>query len=142
LQLFSVEVGLLAAALCQILPGLYQSRLDFLLDYPLTAVVTLSFWCLTVWKKDRKKVNIAHFSLASLQQWLWAAAFGLSLGIALLVKQTALFFLFTPLLWVAATAIVQRNWQRIFQLTGGFLLSVAVFSPWYRTNWAADADFW
>lgn len=134
-QLFSVEVGLWAAALCQILPGLYQSRLDFLLDYPLTAVVTLSFWCLTVWTKDRRGVNINHFSLASFQEWLWAAAFGLSLGIALLVKQTALFFLFTPLLWVGVIAIRQRNWGRIFQLIGGLLLSVAVFSPWYRTNW-------
>ncbi|MGI8504751.1 MAG: ArnT family glycosyltransferase, partial [Hassallia sp.] len=48
--LFNESVGLWAAALCQILPGLYRLRLEFLLDYPLASVVTLSFYCLTVWK--------------------------------------------------------------------------------------------
>ncbi len=135
-QLFSVEVGLWAAALCQILPGLYQSRLDFLLDYPLTAVVTLSFFCLTVWQLGGERQARGYkISTSSPLQWLWAAAFGLSLGGALLVKQTALFFLLIPLLWVAIQAIWRRNWGRIFQLVGGLLLSVAVFGPWYRTNW-------
>lgn len=59
-QLFSVEVGLWAAGLCQILPSLYQSRLDFLLDYPLTAAVTLSFWCLTVWKVGDRRQEIGE----------------------------------------------------------------------------------
>ena len=47
--LFSDTVGLWAAALCQVMPGLYRYRLEFLLDYPLAAVVTLSFFCLTLW---------------------------------------------------------------------------------------------
>ncbi|PMB06675.1 phospholipid carrier-dependent glycosyltransferase, partial [Fischerella thermalis CCMEE 5273] len=42
--LFSETVGLWAAALCQVMPALYKLRLDFLLDYPLAAVVTLSFF--------------------------------------------------------------------------------------------------
>ncbi|MGL5879278.1 MAG: phospholipid carrier-dependent glycosyltransferase, partial [Xenococcaceae cyanobacterium] len=33
IQLFSAEVGLWAAAICQLIPGLYKLRLDFLLDY-------------------------------------------------------------------------------------------------------------
>ena len=127
-QLFSVEVGLWAAGLCQVLPSLYQSRLDFLLDYPLTAAVTLSFWCLTVF-------ITAEAQRAQRRSWLWAAAFGFSFGLALLVKQTALFFLLMPVLWVGVVAIQRRNWGRVFQLVGGLLLSVAVFSPWYRTNW-------
>lgn len=142
-QLFSVEVGVWAAGLCQILPSLYQSRLDFLLDYPLTAAVTLSFFCLTVWKvgdrrqeiAEKKGVNKYLTRHSSIDQWLWAAAFGVSFGLALLVKQTALFFLLTPLVWVAVAAIRKRKWQSIFQLIGGLLLSVAVFGPWYRTNW-------
>src|SRR4028119_1061050 len=92
-QLFSVEVGLWAAGLCQILPSLYQSRLDFLLDYPLTAAVTLSFFCLTVWKVgDRRqeigeKIGVNQYVTrhSSIHQWLWAAAFGFSFGLALLV---------------------------------------------------------
>ena len=126
-QLFGVKVGLWAAGLCQVLPGLYRVRLDFLLDYPLTAVVTLSFWCLTVWKTTGEEPRR--------KSWLWAAAFGLSFGLALLVKQTALFFLLTPVLWVGMVTICQRNWGRILQLVGSLLLSVAVFGPWYRTNW-------
>jgi len=146
-QLFSVEVGLWAAGLCQILPALYRLRLDFLLDYPLTAAVTLSFWCMTVWKakgegaggagEDSIYIYPSSFILhpSSFQGWFWAAAFGLSFGLALLVKQTALFFLLVPVLWVGVEAIRKRDWRRISQLVVALLLSVAVFGPWYRTNW-------
>lgn len=136
-QLFSVEVGLWAAGLCQVLPGLYRLRLDFLLDYPLTAVVTLCFWCLTVWQGigTAKPQAGTPAPRAQRRGWLWAVAFGLSFGVALLVKQTALFFLLTPVLWVGVEAIRRRHWGRISQLVGGLLLSVAVFGPWYRTNW-------
>ncbi len=130
-QLFSIEVGLWAAGLCQVLPSLYQSRLDFLLDYPLTAAVTLSFFCLTVWRN----MPTAKTQRAQRRGWLWVAAFGISFGLALLVKQTALFFLLTPILWVVVGVIQRREWQRLLQLIGGLLLSVAVFGFWYRTNW-------
>jgi 4-amino-4-deoxy-L-arabinose transferase-like glycosyltransferase len=130
-QLFSVKVGLWAAGLCQVLPGLYRFRLDFLLDYPLTAFVTLSFCCLTVWRD----IGTAKTQRTQRRGWLWAAAFGVSLGLVLLVKQTALFFLLIPVLWVGVVAIRRRNWGRISQLVGGLLLSVVVFGPWYRTNW-------
>lgn len=49
--LFRVRVGLWAAALCVLMPTLYKARLEFLLDYPLTAMVALSFLCLTVWRE-------------------------------------------------------------------------------------------
>lgn len=126
-ELFSIEVGLWAAGLCQLLPGLYQYKLVFLLDYPLTAMVMLSFWCLTHW--HLKTIKTPR------QGWLWAAAFGLSGGSALMVKQTALLFLLIPVLWVALIEIRRRRWQRILQLVGGLCLSVLVFGPWYRTNW-------
>ncbi len=48
--LFNVSVGLWAAGLCVMLPGLYRVRLDYLLDYPLAAMVVLSFTLLTVWR--------------------------------------------------------------------------------------------
>jgi len=126
--LFSVEVGLLAAVICQLLPGLYRFRLDFLLDYPLTAVVTFSFFCLTVWR---------GFGTHQTQrkEWFWAVIFGLSFGLALLVKQTALFFLLVPILWVVFGAIRGKRWGRLAQIVSGLLVSVLVFGPWYRTNW-------
>ncbi len=130
-QLFSVEVGLWAAGLCQLLPGIYQYKLDFLVDYPLTALVMLSFWCLTVWR-DIKPLS---YQRAQRKGWLWAVAFGLSFGLALMVKQTALFFILTPVLWIGVGTIRRRTWGRLAQLVGGLFLSVLVFGPWYRTNW-------
>lgn len=125
--LFNQKVGLWAAVLCVLFPGLYRYRLQFLLDYPLTAMVTLSFYCLTVWKFgwQQRKFN----------KWFWAIAFGLTFGLAIMVKQTALFFLFTPVVWVLIAAIKKHHWQKLAQLFSGLLLSVAVFFPWVRTNW-------
>ncbi len=154
-QLFSAQVGLWAAAICQLLPGLYRIRLDYLLDYPLAAVVTLSFWCLTVWRdigrtappqRAHRSGTITNYQLpitnyqlpitnSSFQGWWWAVAFGISFGLALLVKQTALFFLLTPVLWIGVEVIRSRDWRRISQLVVGLLLAVAVIYPWYRTNW-------
>lgn len=147
-ELFSVEVGLWAAALCQLLPGLYRFRLDFLLDYPLTAIVTLSFYCLTVWRNSRT----AETQRTQRREWFWAAAFGVSFGIALLVKQTAIFFLLMPLLWVGVDAVrsliksfrlrdklgnsqLLYSLARVGQLAGALLLSILIFGPWYRINW-------
>ncbi len=48
--LFDWKVGLWAAILSTLMPSLYQLRLEFLLDYPLTAMVTLCFTCLTLWR--------------------------------------------------------------------------------------------
>ncbi len=48
--LFDWIVGLWAAILITLMPSLYQLRLEFLLDYPLTAMVTLCFTCLTLWR--------------------------------------------------------------------------------------------
>ncbi|MFQ4143193.1 glycosyltransferase family 39 protein [Chlorogloeopsis sp. ULAP02] len=150
--LFSSTVGLWAAALCQVIPALYVLRLNFLLDYPLTSAVTFSFFCFTLWQvriKDtemERRGNAGNFSFsASLRHrvpasssptsLLLAAVFGLSLGLALLVKQTALFFLFTPIAWVGFTSLRQRRWGQLAQLLGALLLSTLVFAPWYRANW-------
>ena len=165
--LFSESVGLWAAALCQVLPAFYRLRLEFLLDYPLTAVVTLSFFCLSVWRnlgtaEAQRSQCVAEPALqegfppqatgvgvppvvapgvtprkrgeVSLSL-LWIAAFGITLGLALLVKQTALFFLLTPIVWVGIRAALDRRWGRFVQLLGGLCLSVLVFGSWYRTNW-------
>ncbi len=48
-KLFNQKLGFWAAVLSILFPGLYRYRLQFLLDYPLTAMVTLSFSCLTFW---------------------------------------------------------------------------------------------
>ncbi|MEB3295777.1 MAG: hypothetical protein VKJ24_21715, partial [Synechococcales bacterium] len=47
--LFTSEVGLWSVAICSLLPGLYPLRLNFLLDYPVTAMTILVLWALTIW---------------------------------------------------------------------------------------------
>ncbi|AFY56380.1 PMT family glycosyltransferase, 4-amino-4-deoxy-L-arabinose transferase [Rivularia sp. PCC 7116] len=138
--LFGDTVGLWAAALCQVMPGLYRYRLEFLLDYPLAAIVTLSFFCLTLWffagyknttfrKQKNNRTNTSPPPL------LYAIFFGLSFGLALMVKQTALFFLITPIIWVVVTSILKGLWGRLLQLIAAFGLSTFIFGWWYRTNW-------
>ncbi|NEQ10061.1 MAG: phospholipid carrier-dependent glycosyltransferase [Moorea sp. SIO4E2] len=134
LVLFNRRVGLWAAGLVVLLPGLYRYRLEFLLDYPLTTVVSLCFWSLTVWwSLGRAKTPLSRTTVR--QGWLWGLGFGLCLGLALLVKQTALFFLFVPIAWAGVRVLWQRQWQRLAQLIGGLLVSVLLFGPWYRINW-------
>ena len=124
-HLFNSQVGLWAAGLCVLLPRLYIVRLNYLIDYPLTALVAASFYCLTVWRDAKTQW----------QGWRWALIFGFCFGLAVMVKQSILFFLFLPLLWLSITLLWQRSWGRIAQLIGGFVLSVFIFGPWYRTNW-------
>ena len=129
-RLFNIYVGLYGAIFCQLLPGLYRYRLEFLLDYPLTAFVTFSFFCLTLWNLS------PPFSTSLLIfNWLWAAIFGLSLGIALMVKQTAIIFLFFPICWALLSTIIQKKWCKLTQLLTSFCLAIVIIYPWYRTNW-------
>ncbi|MEM1168923.1 MAG: glycosyltransferase family 39 protein [Cyanobacteria bacterium P01_H01_bin.35] len=158
-KLFNQKVGFWAAVLCILFPGLYRYRLQFLLDYPLTAMVTLSFCCLTFWyfskgsreqgvgsreeeigKLDRfrtlifgKKDNFSKTN--NLKNWLWVTAFGLTFGLAILVKQTTIFFLFAPLLWIGINILKKRQWYKLIQLIYSLCLSIAIFYPWARTNW-------
>ncbi|MEG5045812.1 phospholipid carrier-dependent glycosyltransferase [Microcoleus sp. B4-C1] len=166
-QLFNRQVGLWAAAICVLLPGLYGLRLQFLLDYPLTAAITLAFYCLTMWKasegkkeegssatdfitdvtdvtdrtqleeRTKKKYKFSPSPTLPLSpsSFFWAIAFGISLGLSILVKHTTVLFLFTPIVWLAVGAVRQKAWGRLAQLAGSLLLSVAVFGPWAKTNW-------
>ncbi|MDY6940773.1 MAG: phospholipid carrier-dependent glycosyltransferase [Cyanobacteriota bacterium] len=161
-HLFDRRVGLWAAGLCVLFPGLYRMRLDFLLDYPVAAIVTLAFWCLTMWRDSQlPKPNPTQLpkSIATsytfpippsphpsippsphppslhLSSWKWTIALGIVFGLAVMVKQTVVLFLAVPLLWVVAETVWQRHWERLFQLICASLVSVPIWMGWYRTNW-------
>ncbi|MFZ1024753.1 MAG: glycosyltransferase family 39 protein [Limnoraphis robusta] len=121
-RLFNRRVAFWACLICVLLPGLYVYRLQYLIDYPITVMIAFSFCCLTQWKYSERK-------------WFWAIAFGLSFGFAMLVKQTALFFLFIPLVWMGIDSLKHRRWKSLIQLTLGLLLSALILTPWVRTNW-------
>ncbi|WP_448562484.1 phospholipid carrier-dependent glycosyltransferase [Trichothermofontia sp.] len=164
--LFTPRVGLWAAAICLLLPGLYTVRLDFLTDYPLVAMVTVSFFCLTAWRVSQFKIQHSTFRTQSLAlnaqdsgfkraglstgsvggrdlgathpylvAWVWAIAFGVSFGLALLVKQTAVFFLLGPIVWATVASLRRWDWGQVGQLLGAVIVAVLIAFPWYRTNW-------
>ena len=122
-SLFNSQVGIWAALICQLLPGLYYYRLEFLLDYPLTAIVIGCYWLLTLWHFREKPT------------WLLTIFLGISGGLSLLLKQTALFFLILPLLWSLINCLKNRHWRKLCQGIGTILIAIAICYPWYRTNW-------
>ncbi|MGD2182281.1 glycosyltransferase family 39 protein [Lusitaniella coriacea] len=122
--LFNRQVGLIAAFLCVIFPSFYFFRLQYLLDYPLTAWVMTSFWCLTSWRGSKGK-----------RQWLWALRFGVCLGLAILTKQSAFFFLVIPGIWLLLSRLWQRRWGQVAQALVALGVSACIFLPWYSTNW-------
>lgn len=127
--LFDVATGLWAAGLCQLFPGLYYHRLEFILDFPLTTAVVLSFWLLTLYLFKNRKTPLPVSS------WLLAILWGISLGLAVLMKQTALFFLLLPTVTVTVYFLIKRRWLKLLQLITALVAGIIVAFPWYRTNW-------
>lgn len=123
--LFDVATGLWAAGLCQLIPGLYYHRLEFILDYPLTTAVIFSFCLLTFYAFSKDKFH----------RWILGILWGISFGLAMLMKQTALFFLFMPFMYVSFCFLIKRRWLRLFQMITSLIIGIAVAFPWYRTNW-------
>ncbi|NEO84532.1 MAG: phospholipid carrier-dependent glycosyltransferase [Spirulina sp. SIO3F2] len=123
-QVCDRQVGLWAAAICLLMPNLYYWRLDYLLDWTVMTCTVLAFTALTVWRSQTKPW----------QQWLWAIGFGIVWGLGLMAKQSVMFFLFVPLVWVGMARLWQRRWGQVAQLITSFLVSIPIWLPWYRTN--------
>ena len=143
-RLFDVQVALWAAALCLLFPKLYGIRLEFLLDYPLVAMVTLSFFTLTMWavsagessSRSQNHLSFHGLTLPSVgYSWLWSIAFGIAFGLSLLTKQTALLFLAAPIAGLGIRSLWQKAWIKLAQLLLSLAVTLTVCLPWYRLNW-------
>ena len=121
---FNEKIALLTCVLIQLIPGLYYYRREFLLDYPLAVIITISFTCLSYW----------YFAKGKSSWWL-SLLTGISIGLGLLLKQPFLFFLFFPLLFAFISSIWQKKWQKVSQIILMLFSAVIIFYPWYRTNW-------
>jgi 4-amino-4-deoxy-L-arabinose transferase-like glycosyltransferase len=142
--LFNVSVGVWAASFCVLMPSFYVLRLEYLLDYPVAAMVALCFLCLTIWrshlwatplspvvdrthhKQDPIPSNQPIGMTAVVEHgrgWaialVWPLLAGLSLGLALMTKQTAAQFLLVPFAWVLGEIVLRQPWwQWIWQWIG------------------------
>ena len=154
--LFRAEVGLWAGGLCLLFPQFYSLRAGYFMDYPLTSLVTASLLMLTLWRRSlhpsgsalttqgqrRKPPNLystQHPNRSpNQQQWSLAIGFGVIFGLALLSKQTAVFFLALPLLWTVGERLLglrHRHWGPLGQLMTSLTLAGLMILPWSQANW-------
>lgn len=124
--LFDRITGLWAASFGLVVPFLIELRLDYLLDFGLVAMVTATFWGLSVWRESDTK---------NPWSWLWAILTGLGLGLTILTKPTGILFLAFPLAWVCVETILAKSWARWGQLLTLGLVAVLTFGFWFRANW-------
>jgi len=126
--------GLWAAFLCAVSPALLNQRSDYLIDFSLTAVLTATWWLLTVRVLSRPR-----------RPWLWSLGGGLGLGAVLLTRPTGLVMLWLPLLglaWKALAPLLRRGRQgpraRFGRLAEALLAATAAAAvawPWWSQNW-------
>ena len=115
--------ALLAAAAVALAPMLLELRTDYVLELPLTALVTLALWRLGAW-----------WSPGSGGRWWQALLAALTVALSLLVKQSALLVLLPALGWSLFAAQRIGRGRRLQVLAGLVLVLLSVF-PWLRHNW-------
>ncbi len=115
--------ALLAAAAVALAPMLLELRTDYVLELPLTALVTLALWRLGAWWSPR-----------SGGRWWQAWLAALAVALSLLVKQSALLVLLPALAWSLVAAQRIGRGRRLQALAGLILVLISVF-PWLRHNW-------
>ncbi len=125
------SAGLWAAFVCTVSPALLNQRSDYLIDFSLTAVLTFSWWLLSL------RVLRPHR-----HGWLWNLACGLALGAVVLTRPTGLLLLWLPLLalvWRALLPLgrgdIARALARLGSLLLGLAAAVLVAGPWWSQNW-------
>ena len=90
---------------------------DAFLDYPLIAIVSLSFAML---------IRADNFQIRR-----HALMFGLTAGLGMLTKQTFAFFMLLPALYVTAKVLIAFDRKAILNLALAGLVAVAVAAVWY-----------
>ena len=115
--------ALLAAGLVALAPALLDLRSDYVLELPLTAMVTLALWRLGCWWNPQRG-----------GRWPQALAAAVACLLAVLVKQSALLVLVPVLAFVALQAL-RRGGGRRLQLLAGAGLILAGVVPWLQHNW-------
>ncbi|MDS3862118.1 phospholipid carrier-dependent glycosyltransferase [Thermosynechococcaceae cyanobacterium BACA0444] len=128
--LFDRLTGLWAASFALLMPFLIQLRLDYLLDYGLVALVTVTFWGLTAWRGAfLRSQTITGGS------WLWAGLTGGGLGLTILTKPTGILFFAVPLAWMLVAVIKAKSWGRWGQLFSLGLAALITAGFWFQANW-------
>lgn len=124
-HLFDRPVGLWAAGLCLLFPGLAALQTRYLLDYGITALVALTFAGLTTWRDSYRPQT----------SWLLSLAWGISVGVIMLAKATSFLFFIFPGVWLLVEIVRDRHWLKLLQGAGALCIAWLICGSWYRLNW-------
>ncbi|MEO1591770.1 MAG: glycosyltransferase family 39 protein [Cyanobacteria bacterium J06632_22] len=124
-RLFSATTGLWAAGLMLLSPVLLDLQNNYLLDFPMTAMVALMFAGMTLF----------WFAEQPLTRWLTIPLLGIPLGLALMTRTSGLLFVVLPVLWMLGSCLWQRRWLKLGQVCLGLLVGLGTLWPWFSTNW-------
>ena len=117
-RLYSPLVGVLAAAIYSLAPGVQLSCAVIATDAPLMLCLCLALWAYAGW-----------WRAADSRRAFWCAAgFGLALGAAFLAKYAALYFVGAALLHAVISRDARGKWSPT-QVLAAVLLFLAVASP-------------
>lgn len=121
--LFNSQVGKWSAILVLLFPAFIYVKLDYLLDYGLTAIVTLGWTFLTFWK------------LKPSLSWVYSLAFGISLGLLMLTKTTGFLFIFFPSIFLLVKYLLKKEINRLIQCVFILIVAWLVCGNLYKYNW-------
>lgn len=125
-RIYSEEVGLFASFIVSTFPILYGLSRSYWLDFPLTAMVSLSVYLLlmTDYFRDRR----------------YSLLFGISVGLGMLTKWTYLIFLTGPFLYFLVSSFKgnlgehEKSNRPALNATISILVGMVVASFWYVPN--------
>ncbi len=123
LQLRGQSLALIGAICVAIAPGLLALRSDYVLEMPLTAVVTLSLWRLGCWLHPRQG-----------GKWIQAIIAATCCTISLLTKQSSLLVLIPALILVGFQTLRNHDATKK-QLFSGLGIAILGITPWLHHNW-------
>ena len=119
------QIGLWAGGLCLMFPALVAVQLNYLLDYGIVAITTLTFLVLTLWKD----------ATSNIQSWKWSLLFGILLGCLMLTKPTGFLFLLFPGCFIICSFIRYQNWLKLLQAGLTIVIAWLICGGWFSHNW-------
>ena len=114
----NAEVGIFLAVITISAPGLNYLLYDYLIDYSLVAMVSLSYMFL-LYSENFTKLG-------------YSILFGISLGLSMLTKWTSIIFLLVPIYFSMKNFSKKKKWKKEFhKLIIPFIVAILLASTWY-----------
>lgn len=129
-RLINKSTGLLSVFLLSFYPAIFTFTRTYGLDLPLSAAVALNLYVLL------RTENFRHS--------VYSAVFGVCLGLGILTKAQAIFYLIGPVIYVATRHFSDKNFDKhaAKNISNALVLAFAVSALWWWSNgWNLWKDF-